>query len=421
MKSQNVIQSTLQALGDHRELIEKAYERGTIDRTSENARAIIILQQHQILVPNGHDQFRLSGLLVPFLRQITNRASLYESLGENIVGLHNRTQDLRREYSNVVTEGRIDDVDFVVGEFQSACFDLADAVSNSLTRLLIATESRFGVMKTLAGKMKQNEHYLLQAEKLSNGLSVLERSQSEYWAIYGADSLYDDLTQHYNVHITSRLKEWSSEILRIVHILRTYLFKLRQVEPDVRRLRQFADFLQQNPGYEPPDITDNRELPDWLQRDTGGRTVTYADTQDESCGPELEAIALRIPPVERIAVTKREPGTLDSPAPKDKVKISAPAETKAMISFTVQAIRADKPLSARGWYRTESHSLDISEELWLFMLLAAQDFDYAPFNKASFAKLEGRQHDISQNLFVRDIHVHGKVVGKATAPVRSIA
>lgn len=409
MKSQSIIQASLQALSEHRALIEEAYVSGSISRTVENARDITVLQQYRILIADGRDEFHLSGFLTKFLDVTTQKQRLYETLGEDIEVLHERIHKLRHEYTMQLLSGRSDELDVIVGQFQDACNDLADSITHSLSRLLVQTETRFGVAATLAAKMRQNEHFLKQAENLSRGLGVLERSEDNFGALYEGDPLHEDLNRPYDRLVTSRLREWSSEVLRIVNILRAYLFRLRQMEPDVRRLRDFADFLHQNPAYDPPDLTDNRNLPSWLRYAPGIKIQSHPDIEDDSCIPELEAIALKLPTVERNAVTKRESGKFHKPSRTEKVKVSAPPETRALIKYVAQALKSETPLPAREWFREEGEGLGVSEDLWLFLLLSCKERDYPPFNRAIFQMVEFRGlNPLSKNIFVRDILVHGK-------------
>lgn len=410
MKTQSVLHGAFGALAAHRELIQEAYERGSVDRTADNAREITVLHQYRILVADGPDQYHLSRVLSRFLDDITQRQRLYETLGENIGALNDRIYQLKAEFANAAREGRTDEMDNVAAHFQDACNDLSDAVSTSLSRLLVQAENRFGVVSSLAAKLRQNEHYLRQAERLAQALSALERSQDLAWEIHDGDSLYEDLTRPYNRLVARRLGEWNTEVLRVTAILKAFLFRLRQVAPDVRRVRDFADFLHQNPGYEPPDFTEQRNLPAWLLRDPGLELLFYPDVHDEAMAQELEAIASKLPRAKVVVHRRREAGALSrTGSVKQKVRVTPSPQTVELIRFVSKAIQSAEPLSARAWNRAEGASLNLSDDLWLFLVMDARDARHAPFDKAVFRAIEYRgKAAISKNIFVRDFLVHGR-------------
>jgi hypothetical protein len=410
VKTQSVLHGALGALAAHQDLIQEAYERGSLRRTTENARAITVLHQYRLLIADGPDNYHLSRLLSRLLDDVTQRQRLYESLGESIGPLSERIYNLKSEFASAARAGHAEEMDLVAANFHDACNDLSDAVASSLSRLLVQAESRFGVVGSLSAKLRQNEHYLRQAEKISEALSALERSQDIYWDIHDGDPLYEDLTGPYHRIVSQRLGEWSAEILRVTAILKTFLFRLRQVAPDVRRIRDLSDFLHHNPGYEPPDFSEQGVLPTWLHRDPGVRLRAHPDVRDESIGPELEAIARKLPAARVVVPRKREAGSLTrSAGDKPKVKLAPQPQKIQLIRFVTKALESPVPLSARKWNRSEGSSLNITDDLWLFLVMQARQSQVAPFNKVIFRSIEYRgAAPISKNVFVRDILVHGR-------------
>jgi len=410
VKAQNVLRGALGALAAHQDLIQEAYERGSLRRTAESARAITVLNQYRLLIADGPDNYHLSRLLSRLLDDVTQRQRLYESLGESIGPLNERIYTLKSEFASAARAGHADEMDLVAANFHDACNDLSDAVATSLSRLLVQAESRFGVVGSLSAKLRQNEHYLRQAEKISEALSALERSQDIAWDIHDGDPLYEDLTDPYHRIVARRMGEWNAEVLRVTAILKTFLFRLRSVAPDVRRLRDLADFLHHNPGYEPPDLTEQNVLPEWLHRDPGIRLRTHPDVRDDSMGPELEAIARKLPAARVIIPRKREAGSLARPASeKPKLKLAPPPQKIQLIRFVTRAVASSEPLSARKWNQSENSSLNIADDLWLFLVMQARQSRVAPFNTAVFRSVEYRgAAPISKNVFVRDILVHGR-------------
>lgn len=407
--TQSLLHGALAALAAHKDLIEEAYARGCIRRNLDNARQVMTLHQYRILVSDGQDEYHLSRTFSRFLDDVTQRQRLYEAVGDNIGALDDRIYNLKTEFATAVREGRLEEMDIIAAQFTDACADLSDAISTSLSRLLVQAESRFGVVTSVAGKLRQNEHYLRQAERLSEAISALSRSQDLAWEMHEGDPLYADLTGPYHRLVASRLGEWNAEILRVTSILKTFMFRLRQVAPDVRRLRAFADFLHHNPAYEPPDFTDRRTLPAWALRDPGIRLSTHADVQDESMGPELEAIASKLPAPKIIVRRQREAGALTKYGVQARKRLAVPPEKDALRRFVLAAIGNATPLSARDWLRADGGKVSVEEDIWLHLVLQARESRAAPFDKAVFRSVEYRGGAvISRNVFVRDVLVHGR-------------
>jgi hypothetical protein len=405
----SLLQGALAALAAHKDLIEEAYARGGVRRNVDNAREVMTLHQYRILVSDGQDEYHLSRTFSRFLDDVTQRQRLYEALGENIGALNDRIYNLKAEFATAVRESRVEEMDIIAAQFTDACADLSDAISTSLSRLLVQAESRFGVVASVAAKLRQNEHYLKQAERLSEAVSALSRIQDARWEIHNGDPIYADLTGPYHRLVASRLGEWNAEILRVTSILKTFLFRLRQVAPDVSRLRAFADFLHHHPGYESPDFTDRRTLPAWALRDPGIQVAAHADVQDESIGPELEAIASKLPAPKVAVRRQREAGALTKSGGHARKKLIVPPEKEALRRFVLTAIGAAAPLSARDWLRAGGGQVAIEEDIWLHLVLQARDSRVAPFDKAVFQSVEYRGSAvISRNVFVRDVLVHGR-------------
>lgn len=407
--TQSLLHGALAALAAHKDLIEEAYARGGIRRTVDNAREVMTLHQYRILVSDGQDEYHLSRTFSRFLDDVTQRQRLYEALGENIGALDDRIYNLKSEFATAVREGRVEEMDVIAAQFSDACADLSDAISTSLSRLLVQAESRFGVVTSVAAKLRQNEHYLKQAERLSGAVSALSRIQNVRWEAHEGDPLYADLVGPYHRLVASRLGEWNAEILRVTSILKTFLFRLRQVAPDVSRLRAFADFLHHHPGYEPPDFTERRTLPPWALRDPGVRLAAHPDVQDESMGPELQAIASKLPAPKVVVRRQREAGALTKSGGQARKKLVVPPEKEALRRFVLTAVAAGAPLSARDWLRADGAELAIEEDIWLHLVLQARESRAAPFDKAVFRSVEYRgRAAISRNVFVRDVLVHGR-------------
>ena len=377
-------------------------------RTAENAREIFELHQHRILIPDGHDAYRLSRNLMRFLDDLSQKQRLYDSLGADIGKLNDRVHLLRREYSSAIDEGKLDDVDVVAGDFYDACADLSDAVSSSLQLLLIQAESNFGAVRSLAAKERQNRYYLDEAERLFVALGSLERMNLQ------EELDLNPLTEAtlaipYRRLITHRLSEWSTELLRVTGILKEYLFKLRQIAPAVRRLRDFVRFVHQNPGYTPPEIDQLRSLPNWALRDHGMLLTAYPDPGNSDTAEDLEVIARKLPAPKVDVQVKKCAGTLEKGKSGQKVAVTVPAHRLALQRFGHAAFQSATPISCIEWKRLNATNLDIPDDIWIHLVIHSQNIDRSPFSRLRFLQISRRgPSSISSNVIITDVKAHGR-------------
>lgn len=405
----NLIHDALGALASHREVIAEVYERGSLVRTGDNARDIFVLQQLRILVFDGHDSYRLSRHLSHFLDELTQKQRLYELLGNNIGALNDRVHRIRDEYAAAFLDGRIDDIDHAGAEFHDACADLSDAISSSISRLLLQAESNFAAVRTLSAKERQNKHYLEQADKLNQALGSLGRMNMQEF-LDAEPERFGALAGPYRRLVTTRLAEWDTEINRVIGILKAYLYKLRTIAPEVKRLRAFARFLRQNPNYEPPDLELRRHLPVWLTKAASVSVKSYPAINDREFGQELAAIAAKLPVPRVVVEVQRDAGMLTSRSEdKRKVKILPPPHRVALQKLGLEALRADRPFSAITWKRDNASELSISNDIWLMLVLHSKEIDKLPFKRLSYGREErSGTAAISRNLYLSDIYVGGR-------------
>ena len=405
MKAQpNHLLDALAAIATHRELIGEVYSRSSVSRTAENARGVYMLQQMRVLIADGHDSFRLSRHLTRFLDDLTQKQRLYELLGDDIGNLNNRVHQLRDEYVNAVMDSQLDAIDTLAGDFHDACAELSDAVASSISRLLLQAENDFATVRTLSAKERQNNHYLDQAGKLSQALGSLSRMNMQEMLDSGS-SAYAGLSEPYRRLITNRLNEWNNELIRVTGILKAFLYKLRQIAPDVKRLRAFSRFLHQNPDYTPPDFTDRHTLPGWLQRDHGGLLEAYPDTGDAALSSELEAIARKLP-APKIAVRKsREAGTLvQRDADRQKVTIAHPPYQAALRQLGIATLQSTESVSALKWKRQYAADLNVPDDIWILLVLHSRGIDKMPFRKIAYQSIgHGGEALISRNQYINDV------------------
>ncbi|MEO6321935.1 MAG: hypothetical protein ABIR56_14710 [Polaromonas sp.] len=234
----------LELLHANRHLVAAAYSHGGVAMDEDNQRRVRQLQQHRVLVPYLQDDFRLSPRLGRHLDEVLQRQRSY-AVGANFGELINRLAQLIAEYVNASHEGRLEDQDEYQSEFDIGVFELASLVGDELLNLRVITENQFANVSTLAEKRRQNEFYLNRAEKIGETIALLE-SEGLLGTLTGS-SLLKPLLDVYQHQVLSRLPQWRATHMDITAVLKAYLYRLRQVEPNARRIRAFAHFLRKHP------------------------------------------------------------------------------------------------------------------------------------------------------------------------------
>lgn len=399
----------LGALAAHREVVAEAYERGSLAKTGDNARAIFVLQQLRVLVADGHDSYRLSRYLARFMDELTQKQRLYEALGNDIGALNDRVHQIRDEYVTAFLDGKAEDIDHAAAEFHAACAELSDAITSSITRLLLQAESNFAAVRLLSAKERQNKHYLAQADKMSQALGSLERMNMQEF-LDAEPERFGALANPYRRLVTDRLAEWNTELHRITGILKAHLYKLRQIAPDVKRLRAFAHFLRQNPGYDPPDLELRRNLPVWLTKAAAIATRAHPGMNDHAYRPEFAAIAAKLPAPKIGLSVPRVRGELSRRASEQtRVKVILPPQRLALQRLGRDALSATEPVSALSWKQANAADLNIADDVWLMLVLHSKEIERLPFIRLAYWPVERKgTAAISRNLYVSDVFLNGR-------------
>lgn len=408
-QTKDILSAVLDTVAAHKEFIREVYTQGHITRTGENSRAILKLHQHRILVTEGRDRYRLSRFLVKFLDEVTQKQRLYELLGENIGGQVQRVLQLMTEYDKAIVETHTDYVDSVAAQFHDACADLSDTISAGISKLLDQAENNFAAVDTIAAKQRQNSHYITQAENISKALISLAEFRIQQSLDTGS-AYYEALAPSYRMLIFDRMSEWYSGLVQVTAILKAYLFKLRMIEPDVKRLRQFATYLRQNPDYNPPDFDKNRRVPVWLMRDTGIVPKSFPDLLNMEMREDLASIARNLPAPKVSPRQKKVAGILERKAEdKQDIKITPTPYRSSLYKFGVAATKAAEPISAVKWKREYCSDLELPDELWILLVMHSQDLDRWPYNRLTYRRTEHRGGSpISKNLYIQDVRVYGR-------------
>lgn len=420
MSINRTLTAALAALANpaHRDFLLGLYSSGgQAVLTPDNARHILPLSQYRILVAHGRDRYSLSRLLTHFFDDVTQRQRLNESLGDIADQHRSRVQELYHEYRHAVMNGNHRDIGKFADQFHGACADLAQTISSGIERLLAHIENNFAIVSSLSAKQRQNEYYLQQANKLNETLITLFRIDLIDYPLE-----YPELYNAYQAFLLDRRSEWTNEILRVISRLKTHLFRLRDAEPNLRRLRKLAGFLRQHPIYEFPEIANYSDPPHWLHHDPGRESVAYSDVTDGATTDDLEVIARQIPARRIISPSVRCAGTLKRRAGSAPAELMAiPRYRKALQQFAHAVEKSPSPLSAIDWKLENSAAVELTDPLWLMLVLHGSTITTSPFPSLRLEPIGRRgTASISRNLYLTDIVVDGPTAYPGIAALRSV-
>jgi hypothetical protein len=403
----DLVVAYLETLYRQRELVAAAYHRGSVSRSDGlgTARGIYELHQHRTLVPYTQESFRLASSLIRHLDEVLQKEQLYAAVGANIVELVERLHLLIDDTVKAHLEGRTEDADSYVDHFNNAVFELADCISNALQYLRMLADSRFANVSTLAEKRRQNEYYVGRAEKISDALKAM--ATSGIVDTLSDNSACEPLAVAFRHQIWDRLPEWRASLLDITDILKSYLYRLRQVEPAARKFRAFALFLKRNPDYVTPNVDEMADLPAWAERAAALHMRARPDLTDSGTQEMLVEIAKSIPaaqvPIKRVP---RIGSLLPDDGRYDTVMaIKLNAYQRALKCFLLAVPEAEGMLSALDWKRRHPEFNELLDDIWMLCVLYEFGLNRKRHQPYRVERIEASANALAGNIVVRDIQV----------------
>lgn len=359
----------LTELYKHKELVAAAYHRGSVDKSDDpdNGRGLYRLNQARILVPYHEGTYRLATSLTKHLDEVLQIERLYSAVGANVAELAERLLDIADLVAQAVLEGRPDDADRYIDEFDRAVFELADSVTGALQYLRILADNNFANVSTYAEKRRQNEYYLERVERISQALGALQSNNLIH--LLESTPEGERLLETYRSQIANHLSEWRAQLLDITAILRDYLFRTRQIEMIARRMRAFEHFLRRTPSYTPADLEVDSEAPSWARHATGFSLAAHPCMQETAHDEILLDIARTIPAVSPPSVTPPRLGTLlpDAPATPDDIEGQSKPWQDAMADL-LQSV-GSTPVSVLEWKTARPELVSLADDIWLLCVL----------------------------------------------------
>jgi hypothetical protein len=392
-------------LSRYKELIATAYHQGSIDAsdTRDGGRGIFELTQARVLVPYREGTYRLASSLSKHLDEVLQIERLYSAAGANVSELAQRLPNIAGLVADAVFDGRIDDADRYIDEFDRAVFELADSVTAALQSLRIQADNRFANVSSYSEKRRQNEFYLDRVERISEALSAIQSGD----VIHSLESTPEGerMLESYRSQIADHLAEWRAQLLDITAILREYLFRTRQIELIARRMRSFELFLKRTPAYVPPDVESIPDTPDWTRRAADIQLVAHACVQNTAQDEILLDIARSIPAIKPITIAAPRIGKLLADAPIESDENEArPQAWEEAVSVMLDNLDST-PVSALEWKAGHVEIATLDDDIWLLCLLHEEEKNLPRHATLRFEHVSGQAERLSGVIPLTDIVV----------------
>jgi len=354
-------------LATHQNLISYAYYNNELIKNEENARAIESLQQYKVLVPRGNNAYTIHATLRRFFDAALNVERLY-GIGSDLGASLERLEQLMDALFDVAHEGQAEDRDRIEDEIRQSIYEISDNLAADLTHLRTLVENRFGNVRTLAEKKRQNAYYIGRTEKIVRAIELFTLSDlSERIQTQGA---FVNIAAMFQSQLQERLPSFRQNLSDILEILRQYLFNYREIEKRARRVRNLWLHLERYPVYEFNRWDEVANPQSWLSKAAELKVHSHPWVRDPAYTDELASIAKSISESSVRTSTKRPHGDLTEDEQVPVIVLQVKPYRKAIKNLIAKCKSENARVSAIRWYSDHSDDLDgISASVWLQCVL----------------------------------------------------
>ncbi|WP_338924138.1 hypothetical protein V0M98_38635 (plasmid) [Pseudomonas silesiensis] len=371
-KSHEDIVAYIDMLYKERHLIAETYCGGRVELTEQNQKRVRRLQQFRVLRPEGtrEESFRLGITLNKHLDEVFQRLANY-AVGSNFADQIQRLSRLVEEFGMARDEGRVDDQENYLSDFDAAAFEISEEVDALLMHARMSTDNNFANVQTYKEKLRQNEHFLTLMNKVSGTLVALQ--DRSFLDMLESTLAFEPLNTTYYRHIVDRLPGWRAILLDITSVLKTFLDKERKIGEAAKKIRTMALYLQKNPGYQPRDAEEYALIPDWAYLAPGITINAYPDLSRDDIRENLIETARTIPSLTAAPRKARSAGVLVHDDVVEVMEVKVTAVEAAIINFLRAANDSITPVSAREFLASTPALASIDPKISLLCLMSTID------------------------------------------------
>ncbi|WP_248803176.1 hypothetical protein [Pseudomonas sp. MWU13-2100] len=404
----DAVTSHLELLHTNRELIAQIYTEGQVIRSEENSKRLNQLEQVRAIRANAalQDSYRLSPTLSRLLDEATHKTRSY-SVSADFGEQMDRMKKLMDDYSAAHFDGREEDRDVILSEFDVSVFDVSEDMKDFLLHVRTAAENNFANVRTYKEKEKQNQHYLDQLDRIVKAFVAFdlaafldELNQPER----------ESLAELYERHILANLSKWRATCNDITSVLKVYLHKLRTVEPRAKRIRALQMHLRRHPEYEARDPDEYPEIPEWAYQHDPMKIRLSPDLGRQEIRDSLVDVARSIEIQVITPPKQRTPGALiKEDAPKAAIIKGSPLVVVAQRLLN-EASKSLAPISAADYFALTEETRGLDQESCMMCFLTVLDRQVQANTKIirrlQIDKKIKNAHDrMSGNVIIEDVQV----------------
>jgi hypothetical protein len=394
VSAQDELKRLFRSLHKHQDLIINAYLDGEsiLADDVEHDKAIDELIRLRLAWrPGRYEGVRLTRELNGLLQRMLHDSRRI-SVDANVGG---KIQSIEELVNNYKAAQERQDRQFYLHAIEAEVHDLVCDINDSSQQLWRQIDGEFGYVTTLEMKLRENKRVLTQAERLNEGLGLIDLT--ELSDIAGSDI---DLRRLLVRWLPEAASQAQKELSDALHRLNGMLFHLRRQQARARMVNAFYRRYQIEPGYQPLDYS-AAEIPNLLNQVDPLTFEGHADLDDNSHEVKLTEwiVGLR---KEKISRETEKAESITAGQVQEHVKVQVSPLMEAVEYFYIQVIETAAETSALEHFPLAPN--DCEPELWLYAIASRYNnmrSDERTLFKTSFK--ETRDPVFNGRMLVRDI------------------
>lgn len=350
MTSRTDITQFLGLLARHADLIETAYHDGSVQIADETASAIRSLHAARVLSAREPGHYGLTRMMREMLDENMQHQRRF-AIGGNIGGEINRMEKLLLELEEAHAKGNTEDADAYTQDLCQSLYDIKDFITRDLLQFDQIMSTRFSDVRTAEEKLRQNAHYLERTKRLQDAIEQMNRSDlhetfSKAWA--------GEAGRIYRSAISASISGWSASLLANSKIFEQFIFKLRSIAAETRKLRSFSRFLKEGGQGRMVEALMKADTCPAFARVSPETHAIWPDIHSDHGASAIAALTRNMKPLEARAVKERQPGKRSADRAPVVIEEDQAPEDEALSAFLSCLSEDGVWVSAATW--AEAHT-----------------------------------------------------------------
>jgi hypothetical protein len=358
------IKDVLKTLNQHATLVEEALD-GVVDSEGQASKAsIVALRQVSALRAAGDDGFRLHQRLREYLHDHLQLFPAFQSLAEigsritQVNSLWIEIDQFRRSKEAEVTNRLVDTI-------QTTVFDIGDSMDRNMLLLQTLMQTRYGNVQSLAAKKSQNRYYQQQTNTLADDLVRLSRVCDKVER-EASERGMEDLARFMRRNLLARVLPWQQGMSEMQTQIRREIFRMREIEKDLKLLARMDMLLRQQPSWRGFEIDMDVDIPVFMLAAAVPAAVPQIEPldTDRQMLEEMERLVASMPAKAIAPLDPEPPRRYTHVVDPPRVAEVSPA-ARALQRLQAQARQAVSDISLVKWQLDDKDASTLPANLWL--------------------------------------------------------